>query len=199
MLRQYEHGYYATWVLLFYCCQELRKKYGKLTFLTTLGSHITYFQSSFFRFIGFEAEAVLSSSKLNQNLKDCVSVALYRFKSEIVSSSCKCEVVSIFGWGSKFRMTKCRTAGILGKLETSNIEITNIELYVFLFSKLFLIFTSVKIVRKLKIYDNLPNSKFFGILIVLQIVKFWNFANFRNWTISEFWLFDELVNLGNFH
>ena len=33
---------------------------------------------------------------------------------------------------------------------------------------------------------------------VLQIVKFWKFANFWNWTILKIWLFYELVNLGKF-
>ena len=48
---------------------------------------------------------------------------------------------------------------IFRKFETSNIEITKVELFD-LKKNLFLIFTSVWIVRTLKIYDNLPNWKF---------------------------------------
>ena len=32
---------------------------------------------------------------------------------------------------------------------------------------------------------------------ILQDFKFWKFANFRNWTISEIWLFYEFVDDGN--
>ena len=48
---------------------------------------------------------------------------------------------------------------IFRKFETSNIEIIKVELFDF-FQNLFLIFTSVFIVRTLKIYDILPNWKF---------------------------------------
>ena len=36
------------------------------------------------------------------------------------------------------------------------------------------------------IYHQIRNFLNFDIL---QVVKFWKFANFRNWTISEIWLF----------
>ena len=39
----------------------------------------------------------------------------------------------------------------------------------------------------------------FGILIVLEIVKFGKFSIFRNWKILELWLFYEFFNLENFH
>ena len=38
----------------------------------------------------------------------------------------------------------------------------------------------------------------FGILIVIEIIKFGKFANFRDWAISGNWLFYEFVNNGNF-
>ena len=81
------------------------------------------------------------------------------------------------------------------KFETSNIETTKVELYdFFCFWIYFLCLRLFELSEHLKIWL-FTELEIFGILVVLQSVKFRKFANFRNWTISEIWLFYELVNL----
>ena len=72
---------------------------------------------------------------------------------------------------------------IFRNFEFSNIKMTKVELFDFSILEFFKKFTI--------------KFELWGILIVLQIVKFWKFDNFRNWTISEFWLFYELFDNGN--
>ena len=94
------------------------------------------------------------------------------------------------GWGSKFGMTKCRTADIS---KIRNFEYWNNETRVirFFYVRIYSLFLWLfKFFEHLKymfiIYHRIWN---FWILIVLQIVKLKKFANFWNSTISELWLF----------
>ena len=81
---------------------------------------------------------------------------------------------------------------IFRNFETSNIEITKVKLFDFLFAIQFLIFTSVWIFRTLKIYDNLSNWKF------LVFWYFYKLSNFENFLIFNFFLIFKIINFWKF-
>ena len=88
---------------------------------------------------------------------------------------------------------------IFRKFETSNIEIKKVESFdFFIFKFISYIYVCLNCSNTQNIWWFIE-FKFCGILIILQIVKFWKFTYFRNWRISEIWLFYELVNLENFY
>ena len=96
----------------------------------------------------------------------------------------------ILGGGSKFGTTKCKTADI-SKIQ--NFEYWNNESWV---SRFFLFFYFISYIYVCLNCSNTSNIWLFtikfeilGISIVIQIVKFWKFANFWNSKISGIWLF----------
>ena len=103
----------------------------------------------------------------------------------------------LWGGGRNFERLNVERP-IFRKFETSNIKITKVELFgVFICKYIFYFYPCLNYSNTQNIWQ-FNKLGIFGILIFLQIVKFWRFANFRNWTISEIWLFYEFVNLGIF-
>ena len=112
---------------------------------------------------------------------------IYHLKKHYITISFSFRIWWNFGLRSKFGTNKCKT--------TDNSK-RNMLFDFFTFE--FILYFYIRLS-----YSNSQNVWWFikleiyGILIVFQMLKFFKFAIFRNWTMSEIWWFPNLWNLGN--